>query len=112
MDNHLMLSAELSSAIEQNFENVRRAIEDRRYTDAQKFLEEQRLLFRQLDIEDQDACDLLNQARDLTNWALMLARVQHAHAERAFASVLKLKQLDAGYLPSPVCSAELVSVRG
>jgi hypothetical protein len=43
---------------------------------------------------------------------LVLAQVQHAHAERAFASLLKLKQLDAGYLPSAVCSAELVSVRG
>jgi hypothetical protein len=107
-----MIAAELASAIEQNFEDVRRAVEDRRYADAQKFLEDQRLLFRQLNIEDREACELLQQARDLTNWALMLARVQHAHSERAFASLLKLKQLDAGYLPSPVCSAELVSVRG
>jgi len=107
-----MPSAELASAIEQNFADLRRAVEDRRYTDAQKFLEEQRFLFQKLNIEDREACDLLEQARELTNWALMLARVQHAHAERAFASLLKLKQLDAGYLPSPVCSAEFVSVRG
>jgi hypothetical protein len=111
MDN-AMLSPELASAIEQNFEDLRRAVQDRRYTEAQGLLEEQRVLFRKLDIEDGEACELLNQARELTNWALMLARVQHAHAERAFASLLKLKQLDAGYLPSPVCSAELVSVRG
>lgn len=111
MDN-AMLSPELASAIERNFEDTRRAVQDRRYTEAQRLLEEQRLLFRKLDIEDPEACELLDQARELTNWALMLARVQHAHAERAFASLLKLKQLDAGYLPSPVCSAELVSVRG
>jgi hypothetical protein len=107
-----MIAAELASAIEQNFEAVRRAVEDRRYADAQKLLEEQRLLFRQLNIEDSEACELLQQARDLINWALTLARVRHAHTERAFAALLKLKQLDAGYLPSPVCSAELVSVRG
>ena len=107
-----MLPTELAGAIEQNFASLRGAVEDRRYTDAQRLLEEQRFLFKKLNIEDQEACDLLDQARELTNWALMLARVQHAHAERAFASLLKLKQLDAGYLPSPVCSAELVSVRG
>ncbi len=107
-----MLPTELASAIEQNFDNLRGAVEERRYTDAQQLLEEQRVLFKKLNIEDREACDLLDQARELTNWALMLARVQHAHAERAFASLLKLKQLDAGYLPSPVCSAELVSVRG
>jgi hypothetical protein len=56
--------------------------------------------------------ELLHRALDFVNGALVLAKVQHAHAERAFASLLKLKQLDAGYLPSPVCSAELVSVRG
>lgn len=111
MDN-AMLPTELASAIEQNFDNLRGAVEERRYTDAQQLLEEQRVLFKKLNIEDREACDLLDQARELTNWALMLARVQHAHAERAFASLLKLKQLDAGYLPSPVCSAELVSVRG
>ena len=107
-----MLSNELGSAIEQNFKNLRAAIEDRRYSDAQHLLAQQRDLFEQLQFEDGEACELLSQARELTNWALMLARVQHAHAEQAFASLLKLKQLDAGYLPSPVCSAELVSVRG
>lgn len=109
---NIMIVPELASAIEQNFADIRRATEDRRYADAQKFLEEQRLLFRQLNIDDAEACELLRQAAELTNWALTLARVQHAHAERAFASLLKLKQLDAGYLPSPVCTAELVSVRG
>lgn len=98
--------------IEQNFENLRFAMQERRYPEAQKLLEEQRFLFAQLRIEDREACELLQQAQDLANWALMLARVQHAHTERAFASLLKIKQLDAGYLPSPVCSAELVSVRG
>ena len=107
-----MLPIELAGAIEQNFACLRSAVEDRRYTDAQRLLEEQRFLFKKLNIEDREACELLDQARELTSWALMLARVQHAHAERAFASLLKLKQLDAGYLPSPVCSAELVSVRG
>lgn len=107
-----MPSAELTRAIEQNFEQLRGAIEERRYTEAQKLLEEQRFLFQKLNIEDREACDLLDQARELTHWGLTLARVQHAHAERAFASLLKLKQLDAGYLPSPVCSAEFVSVRG
>jgi hypothetical protein len=107
-----MLSTELSNAIEQNFQAVRGAIEDRRYPDAQQLLAEQRELFQKLEFDDAGECELLNQARELTNWALMLARVQHAHAERAFASLLKLKQLDAGYMPSPVCAAELVSVRG
>ena len=107
-----MVSTELASEIEQNFEKIRHAVENRSYTDAQQALEEQRFLFGKLRIEDREACELLDQARELTNWALMLARVQHAHTERAFASLLKLKQLDAGYLPSPVCSAELVSVRG
>jgi hypothetical protein len=111
MDN-AMHSPELARAIEQNFENLRRAVQDRRYSDAQALLAEQRRLFGILRIEDVEACELLDQARELTNWALMLARVQHAHTERAFASLLKLKQLDAGYLPSPVCAAELVSVRG
>lgn len=107
-----MTPAELAAGIEQNLENLRRAMQERRYTEAQQLLEEQRFLFAKLEMEDREACDLLRQAQDLANWALMLARVQHAHTERAFASLLKLKQLDAGYLPSPVCSAELVSVRG
>lgn len=107
-----MLPAETSTAIEKNFDALRLAMEERRYAEAQALLAEQRRLFEQLDVEDQEACELFQNAQDLTNWALTLARVQHAHAERAFASLLKLKQLDAGYLPSPVCSAELVSVRG
>jgi hypothetical protein len=107
-----MLAAELRSAIECNFEALRKTIADRHYLEAQELLAEQRGLFQKLEIEDLEACELLNQARELTNWALMLARVQHAHTERAFASLLKLKQLDAGYLPSPVCSAELVSIEG
>lgn len=111
MDN-AMLPAELASAIEENFKNLRRAVEDRHYAEAQELLAEQRHLLGKLNIEDRDACELLEQARELTNWALILARVQHAHAERAFASLLKLKQLDAGYLPSPVSAAEFVSVRG
>jgi formate hydrogenlyase subunit 6/NADH:ubiquinone oxidoreductase subunit I len=107
-----MLRAELANAIDGNFQAFRQAIEQRRYPEAQALLGEQRKLFKQLDLEDSQACELCNKACELTNWALTLAHVQHAHTERAFASLLKLKQLDAGYLPSAVCAAELVSVRG
>jgi hypothetical protein len=107
-----MSSAELAGDIERNFEALRQAMAERRYAEAQALLRTQRELFERLDIEDREAADLLDQARELTNWALTLARVQHSHTERAFASLLKLKQLDAGYLPSPVCSAELISIEG
>ncbi|MBV9762549.1 MAG: hypothetical protein JO340_18460 [Acidobacteriaceae bacterium] len=107
-----MTSPECTREIEQNFADLRSAMQERRYSEAQTLLEEQRLIFGKLRLEDLDACELLRQAQDLANWALMLARVQHSHTEQAFASLLKIKQLDAGYLPSPVCSAELVSVRG
>lgn len=107
-----MTSPECVREIEENFASLRRAMQERRYSEAQELLEEQRFLFGRLRMEDREACELLQQAQDLANWALTLARVQHAHTERAFASLLKIKQLDAGYLPSPVCSAELVSVRG
>jgi hypothetical protein len=107
-----MIRAELAGALEENFAQLRQAVTERRYAEAQRLLTEQRRLFASLEMEDREACELADQARELTNWALMMARVQHAHTERAFASLLKLKQLDAGYLPSPVCSAELVSVRG
>lgn len=107
-----MITAELSAAIQQNFDALRGAMEERRYADAQALIVEQRAMFEKLEAEDSEACELFQNAQDLTNWALTLARVHHAHTERAFASLLKLKQLDAGYLPSAVCSAELVSVRG
>lgn len=107
-----MLPAKVSAALEKNFNALRRAMEERRYLAVQELLAEQRALFKNLDIEDREVCELFQRAQELTNWALTLARVQHAHIERAFTSMLKLKQLDAGYLPSPVCSAELVSVRG
>ena len=107
-----MVATELSNAIQKNFDTLRLAMEEQRYADAQRLLTEQRALFEKLDVEDSEACELFRNAQDLTNWALTLARVHHAHTERAFASLLKLKQLDAGYLPSAVCSAELVSVRG
>lgn len=107
-----MLAADLASAIQHNFDAVRKSLEERRYADAQDLLARQRELFSALDFEDPEARELLNRARDFVSSALMLARVHHAHTERAFAAFLKLKQLDTGYLPSPVCSAELVSVRG
>jgi hypothetical protein len=107
-----MVPPEVSGALQRNFDALRCAMQERRYPDAQRLLSEQRGLLAILDIEDREACDLFHTAQELTNWALTLARVQHAHTERAFISLLKLKQLDAGYLPSPVCSAELVSVRG
>lgn len=107
-----MLPVDLTQAIEHNFEGIRKALEERRYTDAQELLAHQRELFLDLDLEDPEACELLHRALDFANASLVLAKVQHAHTERAFASLLKLKQLDQGYLPSPVCSAEIVSVRG
>lgn len=107
-----MVLAKNAAPLERNFDALRRAMEERRYTAAQALLAEQRELFAQLDIDDREACELFQRAQELIGWALTLARVQHAHAERAFTSMLKLKQLDAGYLPSPVCSAELLSIRG
>jgi hypothetical protein len=107
-----MLPADLTRAIEHNFEAVRKALAERRYPDAQELLAHQRDLFGDLNIVDPEARELLHRALDFVNSALVLAKVQHAHTERAFASLLKLKQLDAGYLFTPVCSAELVSVRG
>jgi hypothetical protein len=107
-----MLAPDLTRAIEHNFAAVRKALEERRYTDAQELLAHQRELFNDLNLQDPESGELLHRALDFVNTALVLAKVQHAHTERAFASLLKLKQLDSGYLPSPVCSAELVSVRG
>jgi hypothetical protein len=107
-----MLASDVTGALEHNFEAVRKALEERRYADAQELLAHQRELFLDLNLEDPEARELLHRALDFVNGGLVLAKVQHAHTERALAALLKLKQLDAGYLPSPVCSAELVSVRG
>lgn len=106
-----MLAPDLTRAIEHNWEAVRKALEERRYPDVQDLLAHQRELFNEVNLHDSEARELLRRALDFVNTALVLAKVQHAHTERAFASLLKLKQLDAGYLPSPVCSAEFVSVR-
>ena len=99
------------NTLEGNFEDLRRAVADRKYDEAQRLLAEQRRLIADLDLRTPEHRHTLEQAMDLANWALTLARVQHSHTERAFASLLKLKQLDQGYLPSPVCSAELVRVK-
>ena len=106
-----MLAADLTRAIEHNFEAVRKALEEHRYVDARDLLAHQRELFNDVKLEDPEGRELLCRALEFVNTTLVLAKVQHAHTERAYASLLKLKQLDSGYLPSPVCSAEFVSVR-
>lgn len=107
-----MTDPTICESIKQNLLAVRKAIEERKYTAVEALLAEQRKLFQQLDLHDESAREILNQAQDLTHWAILMTQMHHAHTEQALASVLKLKQLDAGYMPSPVCSAEFINLRG
>ncbi|HEX4808245.1 MAG TPA: hypothetical protein VH325_04915 [Bryobacteraceae bacterium] len=107
-----MNQTELRAAIESSFDKLRTAVEDRRYNEVQTILRSQRPLFEGLDFNDSDSFDLLRQGQDLTNWALTLTLVQRTHMERAYASMLRLKQMDSGYFITPVCSADLVDLRG
>lgn len=107
-----MNQIEVRTAVERSFEELRIAVEDRRYQDVQTLLRSQRPLFEGLDFTDPESLDLLKQGQDLANWALTLTRVQRTHMERAYACMIRLKQLDAGYFVTPVCSADLVDLRG
>jgi hypothetical protein len=107
-----MNQPELLIAIESSFTDLRSAVEERRYDEVQTILRNQRPLFEDLNYNDPESLDLLKQGQDLTNWALTLTRVQRSHTERAYACMLRLKQLDHGYFQTPVCSADLVDVRG
>ena len=107
-----MDQATLKAEIERSFNNLRAAVEERRYDDIQTILRNQAPLFETLNYNEPEALDLLKQGQDLTNWALTLVRVQRAHMERAYACRARLQQLDSGYFVTPVCAADLVDVRG
>ena len=103
---------ETTDAIIRSFDELRGAIENRKYEELQAIIEDQRSLFKSLDFADNGSLELLTQAQDLTNWALTLAKVQHSHTERAYADVLRVQQVDRGYGQVAEVSAEVVRVRG
>lgn len=112
MRHDIMNQPDLKAEIQGSFVALRAAVEERRYQDVQIVLRNQRPLFEGLNYNDPEALDLLKQGQDLANWALTLTRVQRTHMERAYACMSRLRQLDSGYFVTPVCSADLVDVRG
>ena len=107
-----MSTDQIQQQIQTSFDTLKLAIKNRKYDQIQPVLDEQRELLNKLHFREAGELELLKQAQDVTNWALTLARIQHAHDERAYACMLRLKQLDQGYMPSPVCSADFVSCQG
>jgi len=107
-----MSQPELFTAIERSFGDLRAAVEERRYQDVQTVLWNQRPLFESLNYQDPGALDLLKEGQELANWALMLTRVQHTQIERAYAGILRLKQVDSGYVVTRALTANSVDVRG
>jgi hypothetical protein len=107
-----MTQTDSKAEIEHSFVALRAAVEDKRYEDVHTLLRNQRPLFEKLNYNDPEALDLLKQGQDLTNWALTMARVQRSHMERSYARLARLSRLDKRYFAVPVCSADLVNVRG
>lgn len=89
------------NSIQQNFDALRRAVEDRRYQDIESLLQEQRSFVEDLPITDLEVRDMLRQAQDLTLWSLAMVRIQRNGMERDLAKFTQLKQLE-GYKTLPV----------
>ncbi len=103
----------LADQAAKTFDDLRSAVQEQRYDDVKNVLELQREIFSKMDFNNNpEELSALQQAQDLTSWALSLSQVQRSHTEQALTCMLRLKQLDEGYLPSAVSSAELIRVRG
>lgn len=83
-----------SNVIQNNFDALRLAVEDRRYQDVETLLDEQRSLVKDLPIADPEARDMLKQAQELALWSLTMVRIQRNGMERDLARVAQLKHLE------------------
>lgn len=83
-----------SSEIQKNFDNLRVAVEDRRYEDVEELLQEQRSLVKDLSIADPDVRDALMQAQELTLWSLAMIKMQRVDLERNLAVVTQVKKIE------------------
>jgi hypothetical protein len=82
------------SAIEENFDSIRRAIDNRAYDELDLLLAEQRVLIGNLPFADPEARAYFVQAQDLTAWSLTVVRMQRSALEQSLSSVARLKQIE------------------
>jgi hypothetical protein len=82
------------SAIEENFDSIRRAIDNRAYDELDPLLAEQRVLIGNLPFADAEAQAYFVQAQDLTAWSLTVVRMQRSALEQSLSSVARLKQIE------------------
>ena len=82
------------SAIEENFDSIRSAIDRRAYDELDLLLAEQRILIGNLPFTDPEAQAYFAQAQDLTAWSITVVRMQRSALEQSLSSVARLKQLE------------------
>ena len=84
-------------AIAQNFDNIRRIIENRAYDELNPLLAEQRILIGNLPLADPEAQEYFFQAQDLTAWSLTMVKMERSALATAISDVNRLKQLQQSY---------------
>jgi len=82
------------SAIEENFDSIRRAIDNRAYDELDLLLAEQRVLIGNLPFADPEAQAYFVQAQDLTAWSLTVVRMQRSALEQSLSSLARLRQIE------------------
>lgn len=82
------------SAIEENFDSIRSAIDRRAYDELDLLLAEQRILIGNLPFTDPEAQAYFTQAQDLTAWSITVVRMQRSTLEQSLSSIARLKQLE------------------
>ena len=101
-----------ASAIEENFQSFRQAIENRQYVEGERLMEEQRSLFLALPEEMPDRLTLIKKAQDLLLWSSTLVALHRATCQELLSTACRQKEMGQGYLPAPELAGEVLSIRG
>lgn len=88
------MTNENRSAIDQNFEAIRRVMETRTFEELDTLLAEQRALIGQLSFADSESRACFNEAQSLTAWSLNMLKLQRSGLEETLSNIGKLKQLE------------------
>ncbi len=97
-------------ALEESFEALESAVEEREYSLIEPLLQKQRDLLRSLAATDPQTQELARRGYELAHWGITMIKIQRSGYARSLAAVLNAKRIDCQYAAGEAPHADLVSV--